>query len=111
MQNLRYEHHGSLALITINRPDKLNALNRQTLLEIEEAVATAMADAAVAESFKAKGITVMEGDWTRNDPAISAWLAEHKRAGVPVYVYYDPTGGETELPQILTVDALTTLKV
>ena len=40
-----------------------------------------------------------------------AWLAEHKRAGVPVYVYYDPTGGETELPQILTVDALTTLKV
>jgi thiol:disulfide interchange protein len=71
----------------------------------------AMADAAVAESFKAKGITVMEGDWTRNDAAISTWLAEHKRAGVPVYVYYDPTGGETELPQILTVDALTTLKV
>ena len=71
----------------------------------------AMADPAVAESFKAKGITVMEGDWTRNDPAISTWLAEHKRAGVPVYVYYDPTGGETELPQILTVDALTSLKV
>ena len=71
----------------------------------------AMADAAVAESFKAKGITVMEGDWTRNDPAISAWLAEHGRAGVPVYVYYDPAGGETELPQILTVDALTSLKV
>ncbi|WP_303784245.1 protein-disulfide reductase DsbD family protein, partial [Sandarakinorhabdus limnophila] len=71
----------------------------------------AMADAAVADYFKAKGITVMEGDWTRNDPAISAWLAEHKRAGVPVYVYYDPTGGETELPQILTVDALTALKV
>lgn len=71
----------------------------------------AMADPAVAEYFKAKGITVMEGDWTRNDPAISAWLAEHKRAGVPVYVYYDPAGGETELPQILTVDALTALKV
>ncbi|MEI6485619.1 MAG: thioredoxin family protein [Sphingomonadales bacterium] len=71
----------------------------------------AMADPAVAASFKAKGITVMEGDWTRNDPAISAWLADHKRAGVPVYVYYDPAGGETELPQILTVDTLTTLKV
>lgn len=71
----------------------------------------AMADAAVSESFKAKGITVMEGDWTRNDPAISAWLAEHKRAGVPVYVYYDPAGGETELPQILTVKTLTALKV
>ena len=70
----------------------------------------AMADPAVAESFKAKGITVMQGDWTRNDPAISAWLADHKRAGVPVYVYYDSAGGETELPQILTVDTLTGLK-
>ena len=71
----------------------------------------AMADAAVAASFKAKGITVMEGDWTRNDAAISAWLAEHKRAGVPVYVYYDAAGGETELPQILTAGTLTGLKV
>jgi thiol:disulfide interchange protein len=70
----------------------------------------AMADASVAEAFKAKGITVMEGDWTRSDPAISAWLAEHKRAGVPVYVYYDAQGGETELPQILTADMLTSLK-
>lgn len=70
----------------------------------------AMAQPQVAEAFKAKGITVMEGDWTRNDPAISAWLAEHQRAGVPVYVYYDPQGGETELPQILTTDMLTSLK-
>jgi DsbC/DsbD-like thiol-disulfide interchange protein/cytochrome c biogenesis protein CcdA len=70
----------------------------------------AMADPKVAESFKAKGITVMEGDWTRSDPAISAWLAEHKRAGVPVYVYYDAKGGETELPQILTTDVLTGLE-
>ncbi|OYQ24771.1 hypothetical protein CHU93_15570 [Sandarakinorhabdus cyanobacteriorum] len=70
----------------------------------------AMAQPQVAEAFKAKGITVMEGDWTRSDPAISAWLAEHKRAGVPVYVYYDAQGGETELPQILTADMLTSLK-
>lgn len=69
----------------------------------------AMAATAVAESFKAKGITVMEGDWTRSDPEISQWLAEHKRAGVPVYVFYDSKGGKRELPQILTVDALTSL--
>ena len=70
----------------------------------------AMADATVAEAFKAKGITVMEGDWTRSDPEISAWLAEHKRAGVPVYVFYDGKGGETELPQILTTEMLTALE-
>ena len=70
----------------------------------------AMADPAVAASFKAKGITVMEGDWTRNDPVISAWLAQHKRAGVPVYVFYNAAGSETELPQILTSGALTGLK-
>jgi thiol:disulfide interchange protein/DsbC/DsbD-like thiol-disulfide interchange protein len=69
----------------------------------------AMADAAVAAAFKAKGITVMEGDWTRSDPVISTWLAEHKRAGVPVYVFYDAKGGETELPQILTSELLTSL--
>jgi thiol:disulfide interchange protein/DsbC/DsbD-like thiol-disulfide interchange protein len=69
----------------------------------------AMADAKVAEAFKAKGITVMEGDWTRADPAISSWLAEHERAGVPVYVFYDSRGGETMLPQILTTEMLTTL--
>jgi len=70
----------------------------------------AMADTAVAAAFKAKGITVMEGDWTRSDPTISAWLAEHQRAGVPVYVFYDGKGGETELPQILTAEMLTSLQ-
>jgi thiol:disulfide interchange protein len=69
----------------------------------------AMADAAVAKSFRDKGITVLEGDWTRGDAAISQWLAERNRAGVPVYVFYDGKGGDTELPQILTVDALTAL--
>jgi thiol:disulfide interchange protein len=69
----------------------------------------AMADAAVADAFKAKGITVLEGDWTRGDAAISKWLAERGRAGVPVYVYYAADGTTRELPQILTVDALTSL--
>jgi thiol:disulfide interchange protein len=69
----------------------------------------AMADAAVAKAFKAKGITVLEGDWTRGDAAISKWLADRGRAGVPVYVFYAADGTNRELPQILTVAALTEL--
>jgi thiol:disulfide interchange protein len=69
----------------------------------------AMSDAAVAEAFRQKGITVLEGDWTRGDAAISKWLAEQGRAGVPVYMFYAADGSQKELPQILTVDALTSL--
>ena len=69
----------------------------------------AMADAAVAAAFRKNGIAVLEGDWTRGDPAISTWLSEHNRAGVPVYIFYAADGREEELPQILTVAKLISL--
>jgi thiol:disulfide interchange protein len=69
----------------------------------------AMADASVAAAFRKKGIAVLEGDWTRGDAAISQWLAEQGRAGVPVYVFYAADGRQEELPQILTVNKLTSL--
>ncbi|WP_188946202.1 protein-disulfide reductase DsbD family protein, partial [Polymorphobacter multimanifer] len=69
----------------------------------------ALGSATVAQAFKTKGIKVLEGDWTRPNPAISAWLAEHKRAGIPVYAYYAPDGSERELPQILSESDLTSL--
>jgi enoyl-CoA hydratase len=45
--NLLYEVTESLALITINRPDKLNAISLDTLAELQRAVALAAADACV----------------------------------------------------------------
>ncbi len=69
----------------------------------------ALADAAVAASFKARGIAVLEGDWTRGDPVISKWLAARGRAGVPAYVFYAADGREVELPQLLTVAGLKAL--
>jgi enoyl-CoA hydratase len=45
--NVLYEVADRVAWITVNRPDKLNALNRQTTLEIAAAVRRAVADAAV----------------------------------------------------------------
>ena len=65
--------------------------------------------AEVAEHFRARGIRVLVGDWTRGDAAISRFLARHGRSGVPLYLYY-PRGGEAEvLPQVLTVGQLTAL--
>ena len=69
----------------------------------------ALARAEVADAFRARGIAVLVGDWTRGDPAIGRFLERHGRSGVPLYLYYAP-GREAEvLPQILTVARLTSL--
>ncbi|TAM60736.1 crotonase [bacterium] len=46
-QNLLIEQDGAIATITINRPDKLNALNEQTLKELAEVLDDANNDAEV----------------------------------------------------------------
>ncbi len=46
--NIRFEvHDAGIALLTINRPEKLNALNAETVLELRDAVARAASDAEV----------------------------------------------------------------
>jgi enoyl-CoA hydratase len=47
LPNVLYEVRGPVALVTVNRPDKLNALNRQTLESLGVAFAEARKDAAV----------------------------------------------------------------
>jgi thiol:disulfide interchange protein len=55
-------------------------------------------------SFSDAGVLYLKGDWTNRDPAITAYLAEHGRNGVPLYVFYPPDGDPQVLPQILTED-------
>jgi thiol:disulfide interchange protein/DsbC/DsbD-like thiol-disulfide interchange protein len=69
----------------------------------------ALSDPKVAQAFKAAGIQVMVGDWTRPDPAIARFLQERGRAGIPLYLFYGADGQVTELPQLLTADGLTAL--
>ncbi len=45
--NLQLEREGPIALLTINRPQVLNALNRQTLVELERAAGELREDSAV----------------------------------------------------------------
>jgi thiol:disulfide interchange protein/DsbC/DsbD-like thiol-disulfide interchange protein len=63
----------------------------------------ALGQAAVQEGFRREGVTYLVGDWTRGDPDITAYLKEHGRDGVPLYVFYPPGGARpVTLPQILT---------
>ena len=67
----------------------------------------ALATEKVGQLFNNKGIKVIEGDWTLEDPDITEWLAKYNRIGVPLYLYF-PKGSSLEtatvLPQILFPD-------
>lgn len=67
----------------------------------------ALATDAVADAFHKRGIRVVEGDWTSQNPVITEWLQRYGRVGVPLYLYFGP-GSTLEtpviLPQILTPD-------
>jgi thiol:disulfide interchange protein DsbD len=66
---------------------------------------SALSHQRVRTAFRQHDITYLVGDWTNRDAAIAAALAEHGRAGVPLYLYYPPGGGEPlVLPQILSED-------
>jgi enoyl-CoA hydratase len=46
-ENILLEKDGAVARVTINRPDKMNALNHQTLLELGEAFDDVKGDADI----------------------------------------------------------------
>lgn len=59
--------------------------------------------------FKNNKVKYLKGDWTNQNPEITAFLEEYGRSGVPIYVYYGPRlekhGVRPEplvLPQLLT---------
>jgi thiol:disulfide interchange protein/DsbC/DsbD-like thiol-disulfide interchange protein len=63
----------------------------------------ALSGGRVADAFGKAGVVYLKGDWTDRDATIEQALAEHGRAGVPLYLMYPASGGEAEvLPQILT---------
>jgi thiol:disulfide interchange protein DsbD len=58
---------------------------------------------AVRQAFAANGVTYLKGDWTRQDPAITEFLRQNGRDGVPLYVFFPAHGAPPRvLPQILT---------
>ncbi len=63
---------------------------------------TALSDASVQKLLVEKELVLLKADWTRQDPAITAGLAEFDRNGVPLYLVYNRQGEVEVLPQLLT---------
>lgn len=57
---------------------------------------------AFRDTLKRVDAVYMKGDWTNEDERISAFLAEHKAVGVPLYVVYGPGAPPTVLPPVLS---------
>ena len=69
--------------------------------------ATAIERDSTRDAFRKAGVEVLVGDWTNGDPAITRLLESRGRAGVPLYLWYEPgAAGPEELPQILTAGML-----
>ncbi len=62
----------------------------------------ALSPPAVRAAFSSHHVAYLKGDWTRQDEAITAFLRQYDRSGVPLYVYFAPGAAPRVLPQILT---------
>lgn len=63
----------------------------------------------VQTTFREAGVVTLTGDWTRGDPEITRFLADHGRNSIPFYLYYAPQSQGTVLPQLLSADYLANL--
>ncbi len=66
----------------------------------------ALDSAAVRGAFAARGVVALKGDWTSQNPEITALLQQFGRSGVPLYLLYSGKGEPVILPQILTASAV-----
>ena len=60
----------------------------------------------MTRAFEDAGVTYMVADWTNYDPEIGAFVREHGRNGIPLYVMYPGhlSATPTILPQLLTAN-------
>jgi thiol:disulfide interchange protein DsbD len=99
-------------------PDRLAALRGQgqpVLVNMTAAwcvtclVNERAAIAPALPKLQARGVAYLAGDWTRQDPDITAFLRQYGRDGVPLYVFFPAHQDGRVLPQILTPGVLMAL--
>lgn len=65
----------------------------------------ALSNPKVRDALNKTNTVYLIGDWTRQDAAITEYLSEFGRSGVPLYVYYGSGGtAPVVLPQLLTAN-------
>ncbi len=55
----------------------------------------------IMAEFKAKGVVLLRGDFTKNDPVLLEWITRHERMGVPFNALYMPGAEPTLFPELL----------
>jgi len=114
---LQHQDEGNVVAFDAEKLDALRAANKPVFLyftadwcltcKANEAAAIERAEVRMA--FEKAGVTVMAGDWTNADPAITRFLEAQGRSGVPLYLWYAPGKEAQTLPQLLTPSTLTGL--
>ena len=89
------------ALVSERRPAFVNLTAAWCITCLINERAT-LDNTAVRRAFDERRIVALKGDWTRQDPEITAFLQKFGRSGVPLYLLYDGAGTPVVLPQILT---------
>ncbi len=96
---------------TLARLDALRAAGRPVFVNMTAAWCVtcllnerlALSPGAVRAAFARHDVAYLKGDWTRQDPQVTAFLRAQNRDGVPLYVFYPPSqAAPTVLPQLLT---------
>ncbi len=68
----------------------------------------------IKQAFDDKGVVLLKGDFTRNDPVILKWITDHERLGVPFNALYVPGQEPRIFPELLSKnmirDALTEIE-
>ena len=74
----------------------------KNVLEAHEKGKGPLDSETVRQAFAARGIVALKGDWTTQNPEITALLQQFGRSGVPLYLLYGGKGEPVILPQLLT---------
>jgi len=99
------EHFSAQRLAELRRADRPVFVNMTAAWCITCLVneRTTLSSPEVRQTMRRLGVAYLKGDWTNQNPEITAYLQSFRRDGVPFYAFYPANGAEPAiLPSVLT---------